>query len=85
MNNLDMSDRQKKHYIKRYFDNDVLDQESITTIYRIIRHNDGLNPIRDSKSSNITGVFIDLNKVSPTVLELIVNVIKKRIESIAIK
>lgn len=85
MNCQSLSDKQKRHYIKRYVDNDVLDRYTTISIYKIIRDNDGLSPIRNSKTAGDAGVFIDLNKVSSSSIELIFNSIKKRVESIAIK
>lgn len=85
MNYTTLNDRQKKQYIKRYVENDILDLETNRAIYKIIRDKDGTSPIRSPKVTNSDGIFIDLNKVSTITLDLIYAVIKKRIESIVIK
>lgn len=85
MNNFTPSDKQKKEYIKRYVDNEILDEETIRDIYKIIRNNEGMIPIKTPKIPNSTGVFVDLNVINFATIDLIYNVIKKRVESIAIK
>ena len=80
----EMSTKQKKVYIKRYVDNDVLNMETIKNIYKIIRTDVGLKPIRDSKNSNTPGVFIDLSKIDDNTIDKIYVIIQKHISSIII-
>jgi hypothetical protein len=79
---IELSTKQKKTYIKRQVDNDVLNMETIRNIYKIVRCNEGLTPIRDSK--DVHGIFVDLNKINPNTIDLIYILIKKRMDTIAI-
>ena len=40
-----MNNKQKKQYIKRHVDNEIIDIETARYIYRIIRDNEGTKPI----------------------------------------
>ena len=80
-----LSLKQKKQYIKRYIDNDILCIESSKDIYRIIRNNNPIDAIRNTKSINDCGIFVDLNKVTDESIEQIYYIVKRRLESISMK
>ena len=77
-----LSDRQKKFFIKRYIDNEVIDIDTLRAIYIITRSNHGLTPIRDSK--NIPGIFLDLDKVNQNTIDRIYCIVKKHLKTITI-
>ena len=77
-----MNNKQKKQYIKRHVDNEIIDIETARYIYRIIRDNEGTKPIRNVKNKENDGVFIDLNKVSDLSIDRIYNTVQKRVSNI---
>uniref|UniRef100_A0A6C0LML1 NET domain-containing protein n=1 Tax=viral metagenome TaxID=1070528 RepID=A0A6C0LML1_9ZZZZ len=77
-----MNNKQKKQYIKRHVDNEIIDIETARYIYRIIRDNEGIKPIRNVKNKENDGVFIDLNKVSDLSIDRIYNIVQKRVSNI---
>ena len=80
-----LSLRQKKQYIKRHIDNDILCLETTKDIYRTVRNSNCPHAIRNSKNINNYGVFIDLNKLTDESIDQIYYIVKKRLENIAMK
>ena len=58
--------------------NEIIDIETARYIYRIIRDNEGIKPIRNVKNKENDGVFIDLNKVSDLSIDRIYNICTKK-------
>ena len=71
-----ISIKQKKTYIERITNNDILTRELKINILKIVISSNKLSAIRESKSS-VTGIFIDLNKISNDDIDSIYNVIKQ--------
>lgn len=82
MSNNNLSTKQKKFYIKRHIDNEIIDLDTIKNIYKIVKNDNNTEAIRDS--NNGPGIFIDLNKVSSTTIDKIYNIIKKHLDTISI-
>ena len=78
----DLSSNQKRFFIKRYVDNDIIDIYTLQNIYDIIKNSNNDSSIRNSK--NNTGVFIDLNKVNDDSINKIYMNIKKYLVTISI-
>ena len=55
--------KQKKTYIERITNNDILTRALKINILKIVVSSNNIDAIRESKSS-IIGIFIDLNKIS---------------------
>ena len=74
--------KQKKQYIKRHVDNDILDLETLQNIYKVIRDNNEIVAIRNIKGQDTKGICVDLNKLSESVVDNICGIIHRRLESI---
>lgn len=78
----DLLPNQKRFFIKRYVDNDIIDLYTLQNIYNIVKGSDNNSAIRNSK--NNTGIFIDLNKVDDESIDKIHINVKKYLMTISI-
>ena len=78
----DLSYDQKRFFIKRYIDNDIIDLYTLQNIYNIVKSSNNDSSIRNSK--NNTGIFIDLNKVNNASIDKIYTNVKKYLMTISI-
>ena len=76
---------QKREYIQRY--QETINIELAKNIYNLVRNHCGMDPIRSLPfNSNEKGIAIDLNKIKDdNTIELIYNMIKKRVTQTIIK